>query len=172
VPEWYETTRTCYKSETVQEKYTTYKYENATEKRTRTVYKQVPTTCEVEKTICKMVPCVEERTVYEKVAVCKPCTYTVRKCVDKGHWECKEVPCGPSFMEKLSSSVQAQLRLRQLVRLVLLRPDLLRAVLLPHQDGARVVRQQGLVRRDLHQDGQELRVRGQEVQRDGVQADL
>lgn len=103
VPEWYETTRTCYKSETVQEKYTAYKYVDSTEKRTRTTYKYVPTTCEVEKTICKMVPCVEERTVYEKVPVCKPCTYTVRKCVDKGHWECKEVPCGPSLLDRLHS---------------------------------------------------------------------
>jgi len=101
VPEWYESTRTVYKSETAQEKYTAYRTENVTEKRVRTVYKQVPTTCEVEKTVCKMVPCQEERTVYDRVAVCKPCTYTVRKCVDKGHYECREVPCGPSLMERV-----------------------------------------------------------------------
>src|SRR5436309_2793137 len=78
VPEWYETTRTCYKREMVQEKYTAYRTENVTEKRVRTIYKQVPTTCEVEKTVCKMVPCQEQRTVYDRVPVCKPCTYTVR----------------------------------------------------------------------------------------------
>jgi hypothetical protein len=103
VPEWYETTRTCYKSVTCQEKCTAYRYECVQEKRTRTCYKYVPTTCEVEKTICKMVPTVEERTVYEKVPVCKPCTYTVRKCVDKGHYECREVPCGPSLLDRLHS---------------------------------------------------------------------
>lgn len=103
VPEWYETTRTCYKREMVQEKYTAYRYENVQEKRKRTVYKWVNEAREVERCVCKMVPCVEERTVYEKHWVCKPCTYTVRKCVDRGHWECREVPCGPSLKDRLHS---------------------------------------------------------------------
>src|SRR5437763_1145169 len=106
VPEWYETTRTCYKTVQCQEKYTAYKTECACEKRTRTCYKYVPECREVEKTICEMVPTCEERTVYEKCWTCKPCTYTVRKCVDQGHWECREVCCEPSCFEKLCSSLK------------------------------------------------------------------
>src|SRR5262249_13207004 len=101
VPEWYETTRTCYKTEQCQEKYTAYKYETVQEKRKRCVHKTVSEVKEVEKCVCRMVPCTEERTVYDKVWTCKPCTYTVRKCVDQGHWECREVPCGPSCFERL-----------------------------------------------------------------------
>src|SRR5262249_41903610 len=96
-----ETTRTCYKTEQCQEKYTAYKYETVQEKRKRCVYKTVSEVKEVEKCVCRMVPCTEERTVYDKVWTCKPCTYTVRKCVDQGHWECREVPCGPSCFERL-----------------------------------------------------------------------
>jgi len=103
VPETYEKTVTTYKKECVQEKCTAYRCETVPETRTRnvTVYENVPTVEEVVKKVCVKVPCVEERTVMEKHWVCKPETHVVRKCVDKGHYECKEVPCGPSISEKM-----------------------------------------------------------------------
>jgi len=57
------------------------------------VYKQVPETRTETRTVCERVPVEEERTVMEKVVTCKPVTCTVRKCVDRGHYECREVPC-------------------------------------------------------------------------------
>jgi hypothetical protein len=102
VPEKYEKTVTVYKKECVQEKYTAYRCETVPETRTRTVtvYEKVPVVEEICKKVCVSVPCVEERTVMEKHWVCKPETRVVRKCVDKGHYECREVPCGPSFKER------------------------------------------------------------------------
>lgn len=101
VPEKYTTTRTVYKKECREETYTAYKCENVTEKREITCYKQVPCveTKIVERCVC--VPVCEERTVMQQRTVCKPVCKTVRKCVDQGHWECKEVECGPSMHDKL-----------------------------------------------------------------------
>ena len=102
VPEYYTTTRTVYRSEKVCEKYTAYKCVSVPETRTRTctVYEKVPV-CETRtRTFCVSVPCVEQRTCMEKFWVCKPVTTCKRKCVDKGHWECREVPCGPSLKDR------------------------------------------------------------------------
>jgi hypothetical protein len=103
VPEKYETTRTVYKQECVQEKYTAFRCESVPETRTRnvTTYEKVPVVQEVVKKVCVSVPHVEERTVMEKHWVTVPETKVVRKCVDKGHYECKEVECGPSCWEKM-----------------------------------------------------------------------
>jgi hypothetical protein len=103
VPEKYTTTRTVYKKECREETYTAYKCETVPVQKTREVvcYRKVP--C-VEKKIvecCVCVPVCEERTVMQKRTVCKPVCKTVRKCVDQGHWECKEVPCGPTLHDRL-----------------------------------------------------------------------
>jgi hypothetical protein len=34
------------------------------------------------------------------VVTCKPVTTISRKCVDLGHWECREVPCRESFLAR------------------------------------------------------------------------
>jgi len=102
VPENYQTTRTVYTRECKQETYTAYRCESVPETRTRTctVYKMVPEVKTVTRQVCVCVPVVEERTVMESHVVCKPETQVVRCCVDKGHYECREVPCGPSFGER------------------------------------------------------------------------
>jgi hypothetical protein len=97
VPETYTTKRITYKTEQRIEKYTAYKCVPTTECRERvcTVYKQVPEWREECRKVCVKVPCCEERTVM------KPCYHTVTetkmvtKCVDRGHYECREVysPC-------------------------------------------------------------------------------
>jgi hypothetical protein len=102
-PTTVEEVRTVYKTVCEQEKYTAYRSECVPEVRTRTVCctKQVPVVEERTCTVWKSVPTVEERIVTKKVAVCKPVTTYVTKTRDCGHYECREVPCGPSFSERL-----------------------------------------------------------------------
>jgi hypothetical protein len=103
VPENYTTTRTVYTRECKTETYTAYRCECVPETKTRTVtcYKMVPETRVETRKVCEMVPTVEERTVMQTHVVCKPVTEVVRKCVDRGHYECREVPCGPSLLDRL-----------------------------------------------------------------------
>jgi hypothetical protein len=95
VPEKYQCTRTVYKTECKTETYTAYRCETVPETRTRTctVYERVPEVRTVVRHVCENVPTVETRTIQERVVTCKPVTKTVRKCVDHGHYECREVPC-------------------------------------------------------------------------------
>src|SRR5262249_21868727 len=84
--------RVTYKTEQRCEKYTAYKCETYTECCERTVTRNRRVTEWVDqcKTVCVRVPVCEERTV------CRPCyryvteTKMVTRCVDKGHWECRE----------------------------------------------------------------------------------
>lgn len=103
VPENYQCTRTVYRTECREETYTAYRCECVPETRTRvcTLSKLVPETRTVTRTVCVAVPCVEERTVMQARTVCKPVCETVRKCVDRGHWECREVPRKPGLLERL-----------------------------------------------------------------------
>lgn len=103
VPETYTTTRTVYKTEWKEEKYTAYRCETVPETRTRTytVCKQVQETVTETRNVCVLTPTVEERTVMETHVTCKPVTRMVSRCVDRGHYECREVPCQPSWRERL-----------------------------------------------------------------------
>jgi hypothetical protein len=103
VPEQYPCTRTVYSQECRTESYTAYRTECVPETRTRTVttYRKVCETVNETRTTCVNVPCVEERTVMKSYTVCKPVTTVTRKCEDHGHYECREVPCGPSMMDGL-----------------------------------------------------------------------
>lgn len=103
VLEKFQTTRTVYKHECKEERYTAYRCECVPENRTRTctVYKRVMETKTETRNVCVCVPTCEERTVMEKHWTCKPVTVMVKKCVDKGHYECREVECQPSFFERL-----------------------------------------------------------------------
>lgn len=105
VPEKIPCTRTVYRSECRQESYTAYRCECVPETCTRTctVYKPVAETRTVTRTVCECVPTVEERTVMKMHVTCKPVTKMVRRCVDRGHWECREVPCKPTVWEKLKN---------------------------------------------------------------------
>jgi hypothetical protein len=91
-------TRTAYRTEYKQETYTAYRCESVPETRTYTctVYKRVPEVRTVTCTKCVCVPVVEERTVMQTCVTCKPVTHMTSRCVDRGHWECCEVPCKKS----------------------------------------------------------------------------
>jgi hypothetical protein len=95
--------RTVHKVEYRHEKYTAFKCECVAVQKTRTcVYHEMVPEKRIEtRIVCKCVPVEEERTVMETHVVCKPVVKTVRKCVDKGHWECKLVECKPSCWERL-----------------------------------------------------------------------
>jgi len=103
VPENYETTRTVLKTVCATETYTAYRTECVPETRQRvvTVNKVVPVVTQRVCTEYTCVPTVETRTVMKRVEVCTPVTTVRRKCVDMGHYECREVPCGDGVMGRL-----------------------------------------------------------------------
>ena len=102
VPEQYQATRTVCKQEQVQETYTAYRTECTAEQQTHqvTVYKSVAETHNETRCVTRCVPTVEERTCMKQVVTCTPETTYTHKCVDNGHWECREVECGPTLMER------------------------------------------------------------------------
>jgi hypothetical protein len=97
-PQQYEATRITCKLEYKDEKYTAYKTEVVAEPKTRVVtyYEQVMKTREVQVVRYECVAVPEERTVVRNIVVCKPVKKTITRTVDVGgHYECREVPCGP-----------------------------------------------------------------------------
>jgi hypothetical protein len=103
VPQNYTTTVTVYKTVCVPQTYTAYKTVCVPQTCTRvcTVYKTVPQVQTVVRTVCVPTPCVETRTVMKTVVTCKPVTTVKRKCVDMGHYECRQVPCHQGCLAKL-----------------------------------------------------------------------
>jgi len=103
VQEQYPCTRTVYDKVCKTEEYTAYKTVCVPEVRTHlvTTYKKVCETVNETRTVCEKINVCEERTVMKSYTVCKPVTHVTRKCEDHGHYECKEVPCGPSLGERL-----------------------------------------------------------------------
>ena len=103
VPEQVPVTRTVYRQQCREECYTAYRCQMVPETRTCNVtcYRQVCETVMVPKTTCVRVPCVEMRTQMCTRTVCKQVTEMRTKCVDRGHYECREVPVGPSLFERL-----------------------------------------------------------------------
>src|SRR5260370_34083230 len=51
--------------------------------------------------VCCCVPSWEVRTVNKQVVTCVPETTYTHRCVDKGHWECREVACGPTLFDRV-----------------------------------------------------------------------
>jgi hypothetical protein len=97
VPQQYEATRTVYKVEVKEEKYTAYKCVVTPTEQTRkvTVLTRVPETHDVVVTRLECVPAQEEREITKLVPKTVEVTTNVTRCVDKGgHYECHEVPCG------------------------------------------------------------------------------
>jgi hypothetical protein len=103
VAEPYTCTKTVYKTESKEEKYTAYKCVQVPVEKTRTVtvYKTVAETKPVTRKVVTCVPTVEEKTTMVSHWVTHQVTVMEKKCVDKGHYECKEVPCGPSLSERV-----------------------------------------------------------------------
>jgi hypothetical protein len=103
VPETYQCTRTVYKTECKEETYTAYKCvsEPVTKTRTCTTYKMVQETKMVERQVCECIPTVETKTVMQPCYSYQTVTKMVRKCEDHGHYECHEVPCGPTLCDRM-----------------------------------------------------------------------
>jgi hypothetical protein len=102
-PTTVEELRTVYKTVCETEKYTAYRTECVQEVRHRTVCctKMVPTVENRTCTVWHSVPTVEERVITKRVPVCRQVTTYTTKTRDCGHYECREVPCGPSLSERL-----------------------------------------------------------------------
>jgi hypothetical protein len=94
--------RTVYKQVTEVEKYTAYRTECVAEQRVHTscVNRMVPEWRDEVRVSCVAVPTVEKREVLKPVYTCTPVTTVCRKCVDQGHYECREVPCHESCFSK------------------------------------------------------------------------
>lgn len=103
VPEYYKVKRTCYRYECRQEKYTAFKCVSVPtwQERTCCVVKRIPETVWETRRVCVQVPVCEERVVM------KPCykyvqeTCMVKKCVSRGHWECRTECAKPHFLARL-----------------------------------------------------------------------
>jgi hypothetical protein len=94
--------RTVYKQVCEVEKYTAYRTECVAEQRVRTycVSRMVPEWREEVRVCWVPVTTIEKRECLKPVVTCKPVTTVCRKCVDMGHYECREVPCHESCFAK------------------------------------------------------------------------
>ncbi len=94
VPETYQVRRTVYHTECRQETYTAYRCEcvPVVTPQVVTCYKNVSEIKEVVRRVCVNVPCVEERTVMKPCWTTQTVTTYCTKTVDRGHYECREVP--------------------------------------------------------------------------------
>jgi len=103
VPENYQVKRTCYKVECRQETVDGFRCENVCEQRERvcTVVKRVPVTKTETRKVCCHTTTYEDRVCMKKCYEYQQVTCMVKKCVSKGHWECKEVCKEPGCLEKL-----------------------------------------------------------------------
>jgi hypothetical protein len=99
VQEQRQCTRTVYKMQEKQEKYTAYKCVPTTEERTRTVCcKRLVTETVMENRTCvERIPGSEDRTITKTRYVTQQVCETRTRCVDRGHWEYKEVPAFTLF---------------------------------------------------------------------------
>jgi hypothetical protein len=103
VPEKYQVTRKCYRVECRQETVKGFRCETVCEQRERvcTVVRRIPETKTVTQKVCCHEYTCEDRVVMKKCYEYRQVTCNVKKCVSRGHWECKEVCKDPCFLEKL-----------------------------------------------------------------------
>jgi len=103
VEEKYPVKRTCYKVECRQETVDGFRCETVCEQRERvcTVVKRIPETKTVTRKVCHYETTCEDRVTMKNCYEYRQVTCNVKKCVSKGHWECKEVCKDPGFFEKL-----------------------------------------------------------------------
>jgi hypothetical protein len=93
VPETYQAKRIVYTPQTQTQAYTAYRCESVPVVREQvcTVYRRVTEMqCQVRR-VCCSVPTVEQRTVMKPCWTNQMVTTYVTKCVDRGHYECREV---------------------------------------------------------------------------------
>ncbi len=91
--EKFATQRTCYRVECRRVEVDGFRFETVCEPRDRvvTVVRRLPVlTTEIRKVCCNVV-CCEDRVVMKRCHEYKHVTKLVKKCVSKGHWECKTV---------------------------------------------------------------------------------
>jgi hypothetical protein len=103
VPETYQERRTCYRTECRQETYDAVRYEPVCEvrERTCTVVKRIPEYhTETVKVCCHEMCCVD-KVVMKKCYEHRTVTCMQKKCVCRGHWECREVCKQPGCLEKM-----------------------------------------------------------------------
>jgi len=103
VPEQRQCVRTVYKMQEKVEKYTAYKCVPTMEERTRTVCcpRYVTETVMVNKTCVERVPVWQDKVITKTRYVTQQVCETRTRCVDRGHWEYKEVPvCGGGLLRK------------------------------------------------------------------------
>jgi hypothetical protein len=103
VQEKYPVKRTSYKVECRQETVDSFRCETVCEQRERicTVTKRIPVTKTETRKVCHYETTCEDRVVMKNCYENRQVTCNVRKCVSKGHWECKEVCKAPGCLEKL-----------------------------------------------------------------------
>jgi hypothetical protein len=103
VPETYQKKITCYRTECKTETYDTFRCETVCEPRERvcTVVKRIPVMKTETRKVCTTQVCYEDRVVMKKCYENQRVTCMVKKCVSRGHWECKEVCKNPGFFERL-----------------------------------------------------------------------
>jgi hypothetical protein len=104
-------TRTCYRTEYRTETYTAYRCETVPETRTRvcTVYRSVPEVRTETRCYSVCIPTVEQRTVMQRCWTTKQVTTMSRRCVDRGHWECRQVPCEESTLHRFWGHMKRKL---------------------------------------------------------------
>lgn len=103
VPETYQEKRTCYRVECREEQYDAVRYEPYCEvrERTCTVTKRIPEYhTETIQVPCKVMSC-EDRVVMKSCYEYRTVTCMQKKCVSRGHWECREVCKEPGCFKKM-----------------------------------------------------------------------
>jgi hypothetical protein len=93
VPETYQTKQVVMVPQTRVERYTAYRCESVpvVREQTVTVYNRVCQVVPQTRTVCVNVPSVETRTVMKPCWTTQQVTTYTTKCVDRGHYECREV---------------------------------------------------------------------------------
>jgi hypothetical protein len=94
---------TTYKTEQRCVTCTGYRCETYTVPEVRTVCckRYVTEQCMECRTVCERIPYWTEKTVMKTHWVTQQCTEMRTRCVDKGHYECCEVPCRTGLLERL-----------------------------------------------------------------------
>ncbi|MBM4069577.1 MAG: hypothetical protein FJ271_11600 [Planctomycetes bacterium] len=103
VPEQYQEKRTCYRIECREETYDTFRCETVCEPRERvcTVTKKIHEYRTETVKVCCHKWCCEDKVVMKKCYEYRTVTCMQKKCVCKGHYECKAVCKQPGCLEKL-----------------------------------------------------------------------
>lgn len=103
VEDTFQTTRTCYRTECKPVVYDTFRCETTCVPvvRMRTVVKRIPEHVVECRKVCRPTWTCEERVVMKPCFTYKTVTTCVKKCVSRGHWECREVCAKPGLFDRL-----------------------------------------------------------------------